>query len=209
MAMLDEWRRRRAAARIKEGDGRELYRFRWWHLLTRSRFHLGPWTVDVKHGGEKEDGEVRAYLYLDGRQHAVSKVPAAFPVPGGRIEVAVTLFGLKRCHFVADDGTEQQLTPDPRTAAGWRARLDRRHPALSRWIGVVSIVLVIAGIGLNLVQILGPISQIPPVQELTGTFVPPIKLPLWLNITLGFGAALGSSERALRLRYSWLLDAAA
>ncbi|MFP5072481.1 hypothetical protein ACLFMI_22795 [Pseudonocardia nantongensis] len=35
-------------------------------------------------------------------------------------------------------------------------------------------------------------------------FESPVQLPLWLNIALGVGAAVGSTERALRLRYSWL-----
>ncbi|MGW4798552.1 hypothetical protein ACWEPC_39655 [Nonomuraea sp. NPDC004297] len=46
-----------------------------------------------------------------------------------------------------------------------------------------------------------------PIAENLGTFASPIHLPRWLNISLAFGAALASTERALRLRYHWLLDA--
>ncbi|PWV46851.1 hypothetical protein [Nocardiopsis sp. L17-MgMaSL7] len=214
--MLDQWRRQRAARRVKVGDGRHLKRFRWWQLFSRSLFHLplhqddgrtALYSVDVRHWGGKEDGEVRADLYLDGTRHAHSRMPAAFPVPGGHVEVAMSSFGLRRCHHVPDDGADRQLVPDPRSAEGRRARLDREHPALSRWIGAVSIALLVVGLGLNLLQALEPLSQIPPVNDVTGTFTSPVLLPLWLNITLGVGAALGSAERALRLRYSWLDDA--
>ncbi|MFC4562186.1 hypothetical protein ACFO4E_09995 [Nocardiopsis mangrovi] len=215
--MFEQWRRRRAAARVKDGDGRELKRFRWWHLLGRSLFYLRlpgddgremEYAVDVVHWGEQEDGEVRAHLYLDGGHRAQSKMPAAFPVPGGRIEVAMSAFGIRRCHYVANSGAEQQLTPDPRSPEGRRARLHREHPILSRCIGLVSVVLLVAGVGLNLLQALGPISEIPPVNEVTGTFTSPVLLPFWLNITLVAAAALASTERALRLRHSWLLDGA-
>lgn len=119
------------------------------------------YAVDVRYGGDKASGEVKAQLYLDGRHHAESKVPAVFSVEGGTIEVAVSAFGMKRCHYVTTDGAERPLTPDPKSAEGRRARLDRKHPALSRWIGVFSVIMLIIGVGINLVQILEPISQIP------------------------------------------------
>jgi hypothetical protein len=215
--MLTEWRRRRAGQRVKRGDGRPLKRFRWWQMfLGRALLHLQltgddgrrvVYTIDVRHLGDKEDGVVRAQLYRDGRHHAESKTPAFFPVEGGTIEVATSEFGVKRCHYVTADGVEHQLTPDPASAEGRRARLERDHPALSRMIGLVSVIMLVVGVGLNLLQIIEPISRIPPIAESVGIFESPIHLPLWLNITLGLGAALASTERALRLRYHWLLDA--
>lgn len=215
--MLKDWQRRRAARRVKRGDGRPLKRFHWWQMfLGRALLHLqligddgrrAVYSVDVRHQGDREDGVVRAQLYRDGRHHAVSKVPAVFPVEGGAIEVATTGVGVRRCHYVAADGTERQLIPDPKSAEGRRARLDRDHPSASRMIGVVSVVMLVVGVGLNLLQILEPISRIPPIAENLGVFESPIHLPLWLNITLGLAAALASTERALRLRYHWLLDA--
>ncbi|WP_170304515.1 hypothetical protein [Microlunatus speluncae] len=215
--MFDEWRHQRAVARVKDGTGRELKRFRIWHLLGRSLLFLHlpgaggreqEYAIDVRHWGEQEDGEVRAHLYLDGRHLAQAKLPAAFPVPGGHIEVATSSFGLRRCHYVTTDGTERQLTPHPRSPEGRRARLDRNHPTASRWIGVVSVIMLVVGLGLNLLQVLEPISRIPPVNDLFGTFESPLQLPVWLNLTLVAAAALGSAERALRLRYSWLDSAA-
>lgn len=210
--MMNDWRHRLRARRVKPGDGRPLQSFRWWQQLGRALFHLrlpgGPhpdtvYAVDVRHWGNQSGGEVRAHLYRDGRLHAESKIPAAFPVPGGSIEVAMSGFGIKRCHYVTDRG-EFQLTPDPRSAEGRRARLERNHPALSRYIGIASIALLVVGLALLLLQVAEPLSRIPPVAEAVGVFHSPVQLPTWLNIVLGVGAAVGSTERALRLRYSWL-----
>lgn len=215
--MFDELRQQRSAKRVKSGDGRLLKRFRWWHLLRRALFYLPfsradgsqiVYAVDVPLWGDPTSGEVKANLYLDGRHHAESKVPTAFPVEGGAIEVAVSTFGIKRCHFVTADGAEHQLTPDARSAEGRRARLERDHPVLSRRIGVFSVIMLVIGVGLNLLQLAEPITQIPPIAETVGRFESPVHLPLWLNITLGLGAALASTERTLRLRYHWLLDSA-
>lgn len=213
--MIEEWRRQRAAKRVKPGDGRALKRFRWWQLLRRSLLVIElpsasgdadaptTYTVDVRLWGDK-DGEIRAHLYRDGRHYAESKVPARFPVEGGDIEVAVSGFGVKRAHFVGDDGSERQLAPDPHSAEGRRARFDRRHPAASRWVGVVSLLMLLVGAGLNALQLIEPLSEIPPIADTLGTFESPIRLPVWANVSLGLAAVIGSTERALRLRYSWL-----
>jgi hypothetical protein len=78
----------------------------------------------------------------DGRHVAESKVPALFPVPGGRIDVRTSEAGMRRAHFVADDGTEHRLEPDPRSAEGRRMRFARERPAGSGLMGAVSIVLL-------------------------------------------------------------------
>ncbi|MEU5836154.1 hypothetical protein ABZ820_21115 [Streptomyces diacarni] len=216
--MFEKGRRRRAARRVQPGDGRPLQRFRWWHLPGRALFHLPltqddgrrtMYAIDVRHWQNQSSGNVKAHLYLDGRLHAESRIPAGFPVPGGTIEVAMSGFGIKRCHYVTAQGVEQQLAPHPASAEGRRARLDRDHPALSHWIGLCSLILLLIGAGLLVLQIAEPLSRIPPIASRLGNFESPVRLPLWLNITLGAGAALGSMERALRLRYNWLLDGAA
>ena len=111
------------------GSGAPLPPYRWWQMFSRSLFHLRvtgadgarrTYSVDVTHAGD-EDGVVRARLYEDGFLHATSKVPAAFPVPGGTIEVAVSGFGLRRSHYVRADGWEQQLAPDPASGGQTRA----------------------------------------------------------------------------------------
>jgi hypothetical protein len=206
-----------ASKRLKPGDGRELQRFRWWQLPLRSLFwlqltsdddHVRTYAVDVRHWARVDDSKVRAHLFVNGRHAAESKLPASFPVEGGTLEVAMSAYGLKRCHYVATAEASRRLTPDPASAEGRRARLDAEHPALSRGMGVVSVLTLVIGVGLNLLQLAEPISQIPPIAASIGTFESPIRLPLWLNITLGAGAVLASMERALRLRYTPLLDMA-
>ena len=215
--MFEASRERRSARRVKPGDGRPLKRFRWWQQFSRSLFYLRlagadghrvVYAIDVRSGGD-EDGRILADLYLDGRHRAVSKIPAAFPVEGGVIEVAATMFGLKRCHYVTPDGGEQPLVPDPASAAGHRARLARDRPALSRVIGQVSVVLLVLGLGAVALELVDVIGRIPPVVERFGGFQAPVRLPLWLTTVLAFGAATASMERGLRLRYHWLLDGAA
>ena len=206
------WRERRQDRRVKPGDGRPLPPYRWWQALTRSLFSIdlvapdgrvSTYAVDIRQLGDGDDGAVRARLYVDGTLHLVSRVPARLPVPGGVIEVAVGSFGIKRCHLVAD-GTQTQLVPHPRSAEGRRARLDRDHPSASRVVGVLATVAVLVGLAVTVPEIIEPISQAPPIAENLGTFDSPFDPPLWLAISLGAGAVLGSVERALRLRSSWL-----
>jgi hypothetical protein len=214
--MFETSRRQRASRRVKPGNGRPLQRFRWWHLpLGRGLFSLQPSSadrrtatcaVDVRRWGKQSGGEAIAHLYLDGRHHARSRIPAVFSVEGGVIEVAMSRFGIKRCHYVTAEGQERQLDPDPKSAVGRRARLERNHLAASRVIGLVSVLLLVIGVGLNVLQLIEPISRVPAIAGHLGTFTSPIRLPLWLNLTLALGAALASMERGLRLRYHWLLD---
>lgn len=216
--MFTEWRRRRAVQRVKPGDGRALKRFRWWQSLFRALFYLrlthddGRQTVyafDVRHWQNQSSGEAKAHLYLDGRRHAESRLPAAFPVQGGTVEVRMSAFGLKRCHYVTTEGAEHQLVPDPDSAEGRRARLDRAHPALSRWIGFLSVTVLVVALALLISQLIEPLTQVPVVSQRIGTFTSPIHLPSWLNIGMGVGTLAASTERALRLRYSRLLDGGA
>ncbi|MHA7247922.1 hypothetical protein [Arthrobacter tecti] len=206
--MMQGWRQHRAERRVRPGNGQPLPRFRWWQLFNRSLFLLRTpelsYAVDIRQWGDRHDGEVRARLYRDGLQHAVSKVPARFPIDGGVIEVALGGFGIKRCHFIAADGSERLLTPDPASAEGRRARLERTRPHLSRSIAVASTILVLIGVTLGLLQLIDPISQIPPIQATFGDIEPFVKLPLWANISLGVATALASIERALRLRSTWI-----
>lgn len=215
--MSPSWNDRRLAQRVKPGDGRPLKPFRWWQMLRRSVLSIALpvddrmviYTVEVKHGGDLETGEVMARLYRGGRLAAESRVPARFAVPGGHIEVRTSEAGMRRCHFVAEDGTQQRLAPDPKSAEGRRIQFAREHPAASGLIGAVSAVMLLIGLGLNILQIAEPISAIPPIADTIGTFESPLHLPLWLNIALGLAAAVGATERALRLRYHWLLDSGA
>lgn len=176
--MIEDWRQRRAATRIKSGDGRALKRLRWWQLPFRALFHLplpnengrqAVYAVDIPRRTNPDGGKARAHLYLDGRHHAESKLPAAFPVEGGTIEVANSAFGLKRCHYVTTAGAEYRLIPDPKSAEGRRARVEREHPTLSRSISLLSVLMLVIGVGLNLLQLAGPVSQIPRSPSTSGS----------------------------------------
>lgn len=212
--MLDDWKRRRAARRVKPGDGHALKRFRWWQAFSRALFHLSltseggqqeVWSVDVKLWGDS-NGEVVAHLYRNGQHEARSKLPAEFPVTGGTVQVIASGYGLKRCHYVTEDGTERQLVPDSASAEGRRARLERERPGVSRFIGVVSVAILVVALVLGVPQLIEQITQIPPVAENVGTFTSPFRLPGWFNVSLLVATLVASTERALRLRYHWLLD---
>ncbi|TLS44416.1 hypothetical protein FE633_20640 [Streptomyces montanus] len=216
--MIKEWRRRRAVQRVKPGDGRALKRFRWWQLPFRALFYLRltsddgrhtVYAVDVRHWQNHSSDNLKAHLYRDGRQHAMSKLPAAFPVPGGTVEVRMSAFGVKRCHYVTAKGPEYQLVPDPHSAEGRRARLEREHPALSRMIGLLSLCVLVAALAILIPQIAEQLTKSEGIAQHTGTFTSPIDLPKWGNIAVGFATVAASTERALRLRYSWLLDGGA
>lgn len=198
------------------GDDHALQRYRWWQMLLRSLFHLRRrgdgadevWSIDVRHGGDS-NGEVRAQLYRDGRNTARSKLPAKFVIPGGTIQVATSGYGMKRCHYVTDDGTARPLAPDPASAEGLRMRLARTRPGLSRAMGAGSVVVLLAGLVFGVPQIIEDITRIPPVADAVGTFVSPVHLPLGVNIALLVATLVASTERALRMRYNWILDGGA
>ncbi|WP_169164418.1 hypothetical protein [Cellulomonas taurus] len=211
--MFSEWKRRRAARRVEPGDGRALTPYRWWQPLTRALMHLDldtagepeRWSVDLRFWGDS-DTAVRAHLFRDGRHTARSKLPAEFPVPGGVIEVNASDFGLRRCHYVTGSGDERPLSPEPRSAEGWRAHLQRRHPVASRVLGAVSVAVLLVSLVLGVPQLVQQVTEIPPVAERLGTFESPVHLPGWTNAALVVAGILASVERALRLRYHWLLD---
>jgi hypothetical protein len=55
---------------------------------------------------------------------------------GGVIEVAMSTYGIRRCHYRPLGGQPRQLTPDPASAEGLRARFGASHPGHSRAIGI-------------------------------------------------------------------------
>lgn len=200
------------AKRVHPGNGEPLKPYRWWQLLSRSVLFVRiaePWgptlyAVDVRPGGDKDDGEVRARLYRNGVQHSVSRVPARFPVGGGVIEVRTSAYGVRRAHYVRADGSETQLSPHPQSGEGRRARFHRDHPVASRAVAAVSITVVLVGVALTGLQLLEAVTAIPQVEAVTGRFHSPVMLPVWLNIGVVLTIAAASTERALRFRSSWL-----
>lgn len=214
--MFRRWRRRQVSKKVKEGDGSPLLPFRFWQLLHRSLFTIEhptghphddvpvhTYAIDVN----LFDDESRALLYRDGTQYAVSTMPAAFPVSGGFIEVAATMFGMKRIHLVLDSGEEQQLRPAPRTAEHGRAVFGQRFPRTSRLIAGTAIAVLLIGLAVGVPQLIEQLSQIPPIADRFGTFSAPFSPPVWVNTTLLVGGVAAAFERALTLRNHWLIDA--
>ena len=209
--MLRRWRRRRGLAKVEAGDGRALPPYRFWQPFSRSLFYLdladgdyrSHYAVDYRRGIE----ESRADLYRDGRQVATSTLPAALPVPGGVVEVNSGTLGLTRMHFVSDDGREQVLRPDARSAEGLRRRFGRRYPGADRIIRYSAIVVLALGLIVLAPQLLDWVTRIDWVSDRIGHFTNPIDLPGWASVTLLIAGLVAGLERALTLRNHWLLDA--
>lgn len=216
--------RLRRTKKVGPGDGSALREYRIRDLFSRSLFFLRladrtgdahVYAVDIRHfvdelSGSEEGAdapkESPAALYRDGIQIHRADLPAAFPVPGGAVEVAVSMYGMKRIHYVSDDGGERVLQPHRRSHEGQRAAFGRRFPRASAVIGGIAIVVLLVSLALTIPQGLELLTRIDLVAERIGTFTSPIHLPDWLNITVMAAGVLAAAERALTLRSHWLID---
>jgi len=195
---------------VKPGDGRALKPYRWWQTIWRTIFTIElpepdgtqhEYAVDVDYF----DWTIR--LYRDGVNTATASYPVKFEVPGGIIDVNLSLYGTSRMHFVSDDGDHTQLRPNPTSGEGWRARFAHRHPWPSRIIGWLAIAILLTSLVLLVPQVIERISQIEWVAENIGTFTSPIDLPAEVNTALTVAGVIASIERALSMRNHWLIDA--
>lgn len=212
--MFTTYRRRWQLSRAKPGDGSPLPAYRLWQLFSRSLFSVDladrtgrhVFEVDVRHGRDSSSRKRPAALYRDGVQVLAGNLPVAFPVPGGVIEVAVGQYGVKRMHHVTDDGRERVLRPDPRSLEGRRARFEQRFPRTSAVIGAVGLVVLLVGLASTLAVAAEQITRVEVVAQYVGTFTSPIRLPLWATIALAVAGALAATDRALRLKSTWMAD---
>ncbi|TWG08352.1 hypothetical protein [Saccharopolyspora dendranthemae] len=220
--MVNILKRRWQLAKVRSGDGSALRDYRFWQVFSRSLFFLDlaspegnrSYAVDVRHltdaktrkQHDNAEGRPPAALYRDGVQVARSNLPTAFPVPGGVIEVAISAFGLKRMHFVPDLGGERVLRPHPRSQEGLRARFGDRFPRTSAVIGTVALVILLAALVVNVLHVAEVVTHSPAIAERVGTFVSPIHLPTWANVTLIVAALLSGVDRALRLQHNRFID---
>lgn len=196
----------------RPGDGSALPRLHWWQVLTRTSASVPL---------EESDGEHHEYafyldffadreevaLYRDGVQVQVAPRPARFEVPGGRIEIATSLYGMQRAHLVRPDGSARVMRFAPNSAEWWRARFGRRFPRVSRLIGWLAIAVLLLGVALAVPQLLELISGTDIGGRLGLDFTSPVSLPAWANTSLLVGGILASTERALTVRNHWLVDA--
>lgn len=213
--MFKRYKRRWQLSRAKPGDGSRLQRFRFWHLLSRSLFTLElpdesgrphRYDVDVHHLRDSSSAERPAALYRDGVQVLAANLPVTFPVPGGVIEVAVGQYGVKRMHHVTDDGRERVLRPDPRSLEGRRVRFEQRFPHTSAVIGATGLVVLLMGLAGTLSAVAEQVTRIEVVAQHVGTFTSPLRLPVWATIALAVAGALAATDRALRLKSTWMAD---
>ncbi|QFG22312.1 hypothetical protein [Actinomadura sp. WMMB 499] len=160
------------------------------------------WAVDVR----MNEVDWEAALYRDGVRQDERGVPAAFPVPGGTIEVDASLYGVTRIHLVRDSGREQRLAPAAGTAEYLRERLARRHPRLSRTIGWLAIGILLTNLVLAVPQAVEIVSRIPEIADRFGSFASPVALPWWLNAALVTAGVLAAVERVLTRRRNRVLD---
>ncbi|MDT9592020.1 hypothetical protein RDV89_03010 [Nocardioides zeae] len=198
--------------KVHPGDGSPLPRPRFRELLWRTTMlgELGDPDGRAHEYAVRVDlmaDERGAHLYRDGVQVGVSDLPARFEVPGGRVEVAVSVFGIKRARVVAEDGTERGMRPARGTAEHARARFDRRFPTASRLIGALAVVVCLVGLVTFGVAAAELVTSWEVVAERVGTFESPLELPGWFTIGAFVAGLVAGTERALSLRNHWLIDA--
>ncbi|MBD1382990.1 hypothetical protein [Metabacillus arenae] len=204
-------KRRMKMRKVKEGDGHTLKKYRFWHIFTRSLFHINitndknektNYAINCKYFVE----EPRADLYRNGRHIAYSKLPAAFPVENGVIEIENNKYGINRIHYVTDKEEAFSVYPEKRSIRGLRMWLHKRFPKISSFIGMIAIAILLTSIALSLPQIIEPITKILWVTENIGTFESPIAFPASINFAIAVAGMLAGFERALMLRSHWLID---
>ena len=208
--MFTTYKRRWQLSKAKPGDGSRLPEYRWWQRFSRSLFSIEfddqLFEVDVRHGRDSSSSKRPAALYRDGVQVLAGNLPVAFAVPGGVIEVATGQYGVKRMHHVDDDGHEHVLRPHPRSTEGRRARFDQRHPRASAAVGAIGLAVLLVGLAVTLSVAAEQITRIEVVAQYVGTFVSPIHLPGWAKIALSTAGALAATDRALRLKSTWMAE---
>ena len=187
------------------GDGSALKRARGIHRLWRSTF-------GIDHAGRRYDVAVdyfdfdeKVRLYVDGRHVATPTSPAAFDADGARIEVAFSLYGLKRVRLV-DAGVERRLEPGPATLERWRQDVDRRHPVASRAASATSWTVLVVSLLVGVTELLD--VGLPWLAGLIGWDLPegsPISFPEWMTAPAAVLGPIAAIDRALMMRHHWLL----
>lgn len=215
---------RKRAITARNGDGSTLRGYRITEVFSRTLFFaeipeatgVHEYAVDVHYfADELESGEPQAdkaeppvAVYRDGVQVLRSDVPSVFPVPGGVIEVVASMYGLRRMHYVPDEGPERVLRPDPRAPEGLRARFARSFPRASAAFGRVAVTVLVVGVIAAVPQALETVSRLDIIADQFGVFTSPLRLPDWLNGLLAVATVVAGVERALTLRSHRLVDTA-
>ena len=147
-------------------------------------------------------------LYRNGRLVDTARGRATFHLGGGvRIEAAVAKAGMKYVRLrQGEAGDTVQLPPADRTAEAWRARIGHAHPTASRVVGWISLVVLLAVLGIELPQLVNLGGNLTPLIGLPSFDVPALTLSGWVNLALIFLAGAAGLERSLSMKYNPLLD---
>jgi hypothetical protein len=81
-----------------------------------------------------------------------------------------------------------------------------RFPRTSALIGAVGLVVLLVALAVTLSVAVEQITRIEVVAQHIGTSTSPVQLPLWAEIALPAAGALAATERALRLKGTWMAD---
>lgn len=195
----------RARSTPAAAPGATLPPFRPSLMLERTRFFVdlsgtSKVIVDVDHVSGS------ASLYRDGRHAQTSAMPVRFPLGADSIEVVAGRYGMHRIHLIRADGSERRLDPEPGTPEFWRARLDRRHPRISRAMSLCAVIVLTVNPVMLAPQALELITELPVWSDRFTPLRSPIDLPAWTNSALTVTAGLAAIERALTFRHHRLLD---
>ncbi|WP_239741098.1 TetR/AcrR family transcriptional regulator [Mammaliicoccus sp. M-M45] len=202
---------RRLLNKVKEGDGHNLKPYRLWNIFTHSLFHI---TIINEKNGEVNYalkskyfvGEPRVDLYNNGKHVAYSKLPAAFKLENGILEVRSGGSGINRIKYISNQEENFSVKPDKKSIRGMRLELHKHFPKVSGFISLVSILVIFVSFILSMPQILESLTQIPWIAENIGIFESPIHFSVAMNISIGIAVAIAASERAMMLRNHWLID---
>lgn len=172
----------------------------FWRGLYEAQVGGFSYTVEVDYFDIRE----RIALYCDDVLVDTQKSPAAFGLSdGGRIEVAMALYGVKYARVVSDaqnGGKARTLVPAPGSAEYLRLRFAERHPAVSRATAVFAWAVLVVALVTQLPVTLNNLGH------WVGFAVPTFALPIWANTVLAVAGLLAALDRAFRMKYNPLLD---
>ncbi len=172
----------------------------FWRGLYEAQVGESSYTVEIDYFDIRE----RIALYRNGVLVDSQKSPATFELPeGGRIEVAMALYGVKYARVVdggRSNGGEVQLAPAPGSAEYLRLRFAQQHPAVSRVIAILTWVVLVVALVTQLPVTLNSLGH------WVGFAVPTFALPNWANTALAVAGLLAALDRAFRMKHNPLLD---
>src|SRR5699024_11155374 len=117
---------------------------------------------------------------------------------GGWIEAACAQIGMKYVRFHAESRNDSvPLQPAAGTAEAWRERIDQQYPRLSRMLGAIALMVVLAVLLIELPQLVNLIGDLTPLIGLPGFQIPAVSLAWWANAAVIVIGGLAALDRSL------------